>query len=310
LNKEDKIVKKNRVKKILVTSSIFIGIFTLLIIGAHVMSPLPAIGQQQPGPYVMEIPPKSLDKLYPPQAEQPVWLFEMLKLAVLWRTVGNGVQQKDWADAQQGFDDFRAQIIKLSNMVPEWKHHFKLDLVDAVGRALAQKDPKAIGEASRKMGGGICGHCHGEHRVAVWYRYQFKDFSKVMVEDPFAKKKFPLRQFMFMISGPFEDIEIDLKQGQLDNARKAFGAFSARAKALKKACEECHDPEHGERKYFVDSEVMEKIDGLGAELANAAPAHENVEKLFMGIGVEMCYECHLVHVPAATVQNAWRPKTQ
>jgi cytochrome c553 len=293
------------------TLPIFLFVLAVfLIIGVHVLNPTPASGQQTPGVYTMKTPPASMDKLYPPQSPMPVWLPEMFKLSSFYMSVGNDARQGDWANAQQGFDNLKAQFIKLSGLVPEWKHYFNMDLVNALGQALAKKDPKAIGGASQKLGNAVCGRCHGENRPAVWFHYGFKDFSKIMVEDPLSKKKVPLMTYMFMLAGPFDGIEIDFHQGQKENALKNFGAFSARAKALKTGvCDQCHNPKK-ERKYFASSEVMGMIDSLGAELSKSNPAPERVEHLFQEVGMEMCYECHVVHIPAATVQRAWKPKTQ
>jgi hypothetical protein len=63
-----------------------------------------------------------------------------------------------------------------------------------------------------------------------------------------------------------------MKQGQPENAQKTFKAFTARVEALKKACNECHDPNKGEKKYYISADVMGMITDLGVELSKPSPA--------------------------------------
>jgi cytochrome c553 len=304
-------MKEKSMKTLLIIVLFLFVTSALLILNFNGNNSILASEEEENGDFKIEAPPKSLDKLYPPQAKDPILLIEMITLAKFFTSIGHDARQNDWPNAQLGFDNFKSQIIKLSGMIPEWKKHFNMDVVEELGHAVAQKNLDAVLKVrNEKVGGGMCGHCHEEHRIGVWYRYHWKDFGEIMVEDPMVKKKVPFQTFMFMVSESLEGIGIDLQQGQVANARNTFNAFNARAKALKKACENCHDPKKGERKYFVNAEVMGMIDGLGTELSKTTPAHEKVEHFFMEIGVEMCYECHQVHWPAGTVQRFWRAQTQ
>ncbi len=247
-----------------------------------------------------------LDKLYPPQAQAPVLLIEMLKLSMLFTSVGYDAAQNDWENSQRGFENFKGQMIKLSGMIPKWKDYFKMVLVGELGRAVAQKDVPAIGRVNREIANNICGACHNEYRSQVWHRYHWKDFGKIMVDDPVSKRKFPYRVFMIQVADSWDGIEIDMQQNQPANAQKAFKAFTARLGALKKVCGDCHDPKQGEMRHYISSDIMEMIDDLGAEISKPKPAQDKMEGLFRGIGQGMCYKCHQVHQPAAVVQNFWR----
>lgn len=303
-------MKKTSLTTILVRPFFLLVLCGFLLNGLVVKNVTLSAGQEKPEVIEMEQIPSPfphLDKFYPPQTQAPVLLIEMLKLAMFYHSVGYDAVQNDWENARRGFENFKKQIIKLSGMIPKWKQYFKMDVVEELGRAVAQKNVSAIMEVrNKKIGGGICGKCHGEYRTQVWFRYHWKDFGKIMVADPVSQKNFSYFVFMTMVAESFEGIKIDTLQNQPANARKAFQAFTARVGALKKVCRECHDPKQGEMRYFVSSDVMGIIDELGAELSKTTPTHEKVEGLFMGIGIAMCYKCHQVHGPAATVQKFWR----
>ena len=300
-------MKERSPKTILVTLFFLFCLSGFLIFGLNGYNSTSANDKREHEVYKIEQPPKSLDRLYPPQAKEPVLLAEMIKLALFFTSISHDALQGDWENAQGGFDNFKEQIIKLSGMIPEWKEHFKMDLVEELGRAVAQKKVPAIMEVrNKKVGPAICGECHNEHRVAVWYRYHWKDFGKIMVDDPISQKTLSYYDYMFRVAGSFDGIGVDMKQGQPENAQKTFKAFTARVEALKKACNECHDPNKGEKKYYISADVMGMINDLGVEISKPSPAAERVDNLFMGIGINMCYKCHQVHVPAGDMQRVWR----
>jgi hypothetical protein len=282
---------------------------SFFVLGLQGNNSTSASGQEEPGASEKEPLPSPfshLDKLYPPQAKEPVLLMEMIKLAMFYTSVGHDAAQNDWENAERGFENFKGQSIKLSELSPKWKDFYKMDLVEELGRAVTQKNVPVIREVRKNIGEAICEKCHNDYRTPVWYRYHWKDFGKIMVVDPLSQKKFPYFVFMTLVSKSFQGIKIDILQNQPANAQKAFKAFTARVEAGKQVCKECHDPKQGESKSFVSPDVMEMIDGLGAEISKPTPAHDKVDGLFMGVGVEMCYKCHQVHMPAAVTQKFWR----
>jgi len=304
IKKEEKAMKKRLPKLSLEILFLLFCISGFLILGLHGYNSTPANDKNEHESYKMEQPPESLDKLYPPQAEEPILLAEMVKLALFFTSINQDALQGDWENAQVGFDHFKEQIIKLSGMIPEWKEHFKMDLVEELGRAVAQKKVPAIMEVrNKKVKSAICGECHDEHRVVVWYRYHWKDFGKITIDDPVSQKTLSFDDFMFELEGSLLGINVDMQQGQASNAQKTFKGFTSRVETLKKACNECHDPNQGEKKYYISADVMGMITDFGVEISKPSPATEKVDALFMGIGMEMCYESHQVHLPAGYIQR-------
>ncbi len=297
-------MKERSPKKISVKLFFLFSLSGFLIFGLNGYNSISANDKNEHESYKIEQPPKSLDKLYPPQAKEPVLLAEMIKLAVFFTSISHDALQGDWENAQGGFDNFKKQIIKLSGMIPEWKEHFKMDLVEELGRAVAQKNVPAIIEVrDKKVGPVICAECHDEHRLAVWYRYHWKNFGNITMDDPVSQKTLSFYDFMFELERSFLGINVDMQQGQPGNAQKTFKDFTVRVETLKKACNECHDPNQGEKKYYISADVMGMITDFGVEISKPSPATEKVDALFMGIGMEMCYECHQVHMPAGYIQR-------
>ncbi len=246
--------------------------------------------------------PASLDQYFPPKAPAPVYLFEMFALSGAFEGIIVDLQQQDVSGIQSNYEFFKGQYQKMSGMVPEWKPLFPMEPVDSLGKALESGDPAKVGPALEEVGK-VCGSCHLVFQTKSHQKYHWPDFEEVMLTDPMSNETMELYHFMERMAVAFVGIGNDLRQGQLDNARENFQAFSIRFKTLAEdACKQCHTDQAGieiPRKYFVDASVLGMIDQLGQALSESTPDAEVIGQLSGGIGNESCLKCHLVHLPAA-----------
>ena len=253
--------------------------------------------------------PASLDKFFPPIAPVPVFLFEMFALAGPFEGIMIDLQQGDIAGVQTNYEAFKAQYEKLAGFVPEWKDRFPNDPVDNLGEALKSSDPQKIGQAMGQVGQ-TCGSCHLLFQAKAFQQYHWGDFHAIKITDPLSKESLEFDDFMIRLAGSFGGIGNDLAQGQLDNARNNFSAFSTQFETFSsKACVECHkDPAGNEipRKYFVDENITQLIAQLGQALEAETPDAAAIQQLSGAIGNESCMKCHLVHVPAAKTKEIWK----
>lgn len=252
--------------------------------------------------------PASLNKLFPPIAQGPVYLFEMFALAGPFEGIMIDLQQGDVSGVQANFEAFKAQYEKTADLVPEWKERFPNDPVDNLGEALKSNDPQKIGQAMGQVGQ-TCGSCHLLFQAKAFQKYHWGDFHAIKITDPLSKESLEFGDYMMRLAGSFGGIANDLGQGQLDNARNNFQAFSTQFETFaNKACLECHkDPAGNEipRKYFVDEDVSQLIAQLGQALSAETPDATAVQQLSGAIGNESCMRCHLVHIPAAATKELW-----
>lgn len=239
--------------------------------------------------------PQSLDTQYPPRAKEPRWFLAMLGMGTSFSGVVTDFMESDFSHAEQGYKDFRAQYARVSQMVPEWTDRFPAGPMDALGEALKSRDPAqfmpAVETASK-----VCHACHVENMTRVQQKYEWDDFGVISVTDPLSKNTVPFRVFMQILDGDLAGVQVDLAQGQVDQARQHATGLAARYGALRESCFACHD---SERHYYVDSSITEMIDKLNAGLKTANVDRGNVQELVQGIGMESCHKCHLVHGPAA-----------
>lgn len=239
--------------------------------------------------------PAALDNFFPPKAKQPVYLMKMLNMGMAMSGMMADMFENDFENVMKGYEKFKAQYVKVSKMIPEWTDQFPMKPVEDLGIALKSGNQDKI-MAAFQNAGMACIKCHLENMVAVQQKYHWQDFSSIMIDDPLTKQKTTWIEFKHMLDANFVGIGLDLEQGQKENAVKQFEGFKARFEALKDACSECHD---SPRKYYVDDEVMGMIDELGRMVTGDAGNPQDMGRLFMQIGMESCFKCHLVHVPAA-----------
>lgn len=239
--------------------------------------------------------PSSLDNHYPPKADGPVYLFAMYEMAKPFSGLVCDVFENDFDNARTNFANFKKGYSAVSNMIPEWKHLFPLAAIDELGSALEAGDPRKI-MAAYETAGGVCDGCHRQYMPAVYQKYHWGDFGAITVADPLTNEDVSFRRSMLLMETSFTGAGVDLEQGQLENARKQFQAFSSRFRAMAGTCGGCHE---SERKYYADEQILGMIDSLGALLNEEIVDPAAAGALFQGIGMESCRKCHLVHLPAA-----------
>jgi hypothetical protein len=246
--------------------------------------------------------PSSLDALYPPQAEQPIFLFRMMEMATPFVGIVVDLFENDLQNAKNNFERFKAQYVDVSKLVPEWKKSYLLGPVEELGEVLKTGDQDEVMAAYEKVGN-ICHDCHLVNMVKVQQKFHWQDFRMIKVKDPLTDEQVDFRLLMQYLVTNFIGISVDTMEGQKENAQKQFQGFKARFQAMKDTCEECHATE--ERKYYVDESVQAMVDEMGKALNKPSVDPKEVETLAQRIGMESCFKCHLVHLPAAYAKHQW-----
>lgn len=93
-------------------------------------------------------------------------------------------------------------------------------------------------------------------------------------------------------------------EGKFDKTKAALNNFQKMVEGLNEGCKECHGKDD-KRKYYTSSDVLNLLSKVADELNETQPDIENVSKTLNRAGIESCYKCHLVHIPAANIHRAW-----
>lgn len=249
-------------------------------------------------------PPSSLDNLYPPKAEAPILLLKMFEISTPFGGIAIDMSENDLEHAKANFERFKVQYDEVSKLVPEWEKAYPMEPVEEMGEALETGDQGKVMAAFAKVDK-LCHDCHVANMLKVQYKYHWEDYSTVSVTDPVTKEDVDFNQFMWYLDRPFIGILVDIEQGEVENALKHFEILDGRFQTLKETCYPCHDTE---REYFVGQSVQALMDKVEAALRTESPDSKLVAELIQGIGIESCFKCHLVHLPAAFTKVRWNER--
>lgn len=239
--------------------------------------------------------PTSLDKYYKnTQPQPPEYLIKMFELGESMQGIGVNIQQGDIPNAKKSYAAFYQNYKNSANMVPEWKEYYDVNAVEKMGASLDNGNIQAVFESMGQIGAS-CVKCHTEKMTPVWNKYNWMDFSKITMDTPNpSEPKLPWAQakLKYMVIG-FDGIGVNIKNGNQSGAKQSFVLFSAMFDSMNATCASCHPSPPG---HYVGAEVRAMINKMGEEI-NVGNLSE-AEGIRQGIGMESCYRCHVLHMPA------------
>ncbi len=301
---------RNRRRLFLVLSAVALVMISIGVFGWSVLAKVMYNAKDLAGP-----PPASLDQYFPPNGP-PTYLLEMFNMAGPFEAIGVHTQEGDMAYVKPSFDAFKAQYDKVSQMVPEWRKGFPEDPVEALGSAIDGGNPLKIGQAMGAVGQ-VCSDCHLVFQVKVQQKYHWRDFDTVTLIDPVTSANITFGDYMTAMAGSFEGALADLSiPANLTKAQNNVLAFDARFDELAKdGCKQCHtDPvtqKEIPRAYYADPASLGMIDQMVKDFGVGGPLNPPAAgALSGGIGNNICFNCHLVHMPAQTTKDIWSQFSQ
>ncbi len=116
--------------------------------------------------------PSSLENLFPPKADEPVFLFMMLGMSTSFSGILVDLFENDVENALENFEKFKKQYFEISKMVPEWTDAFPNEPIDGLSDALATGDQQIIMPSFEKVGK-VCHDCHIKNMVPVQQKYHW-----------------------------------------------------------------------------------------------------------------------------------------
>ena len=249
--------------------------------------------------------PSSLDQYYtnaPPMP--PEYLIKMFDLGDSMQGIVVNIQQGDMENASRYFRTFSQQYEDSSRMVPEWRSYYKPKAVRDLGEALdaASLDPSKIPGVFGAIEevGKTCHKCHIENMPPVWSRYNWKDFSTVTIDTPEGKLPWAEAKMKYVDVG-LVGIFVNAKQNNQTGAKQSFSLFKMMFDNMSDACSSCHS---SERKYYVSEDIRSMINEAGKKIDSGNLTE--AAGIIQGVGMESCYRCHVIHVPAQSAKESQR----
>ncbi|MCA9483057.1 MAG: hypothetical protein KC553_04935 [Nitrospina sp.] len=252
---------------------------------------------------VVKEPPKSMDKLYPPESKEMKWVQQMHKMSGNMGGVFIDMKEEDWENVDKHAEAFFEAYKETSKMIPEWKDYFDVDAAQAFLKAVKTHDPAQIGKAAKGVGK-TCGKCHHEQYVSVWTRYHWPKVENIKITDPVDEKEMGYGKYMHLISNTFKEVTVNFGEGQYDRAAKSARALEKRYTELKSTCSKCHVTDDV-KLFFVNDKTIGAIAAMRKELDADKPDPGAFWKNVGTLGKDGCKKCHLTHRAYAIIQEVW-----
>ncbi len=233
--------------------------------------------------------PQSLDRYY--QTQPPEYLMKKFELGESLMGVIMNSQLGDLVNAKKSFIAFSGEYNDIANMVPEWRKYYDQKPVENLGAALDSGNASAILGAA----GGLaesCDNCHTENMPSVWNRYNWKNFNDIEIRTPEGQLPWAAAKLKYLVIG-FDGIGLNIKKMNQTGAQQSFDLFKSMFSNMTAACSSCHATE---RRYYVSGDIQAMISDMGANIASGNLSR--AEGIRQKIGMESCYRCHVLHMPA------------
>lgn len=240
--------------------------------------------------------PPSLDQYYEPNflstpPVPPEYLIDMFELGTSMMGVVVNIDQGDFANATLSYRDFQQNYENSSRLVPQWRKYYDQKAVKRLGKALDAHDIPGVFEAIGEIGE-TCIRCHRETMPPVWNKYNWRDFETVMIDTPDGPMPWPEAKMKYLVIG-FDGIGVNIRQNNQFGANRSFDLFKAMFDNMTDSCSSCHT---SPRMYYVSGDIQTMITDVQSNITDGNLNQAGI--LLQGIGMESCYRCHVLHVPA------------
>jgi cytochrome c556 len=282
----------------------------LIVLLFFFFSPLPAF----PSDFVVAPPPKSMDKYYADSGKTSEWIAQMRKLSTAFSAIFVSLDKKSWGLAEKNSAVFVDSYKKASEMIPEWEEEFDLKAANELKESILAKDMEKLGTASEALEK-TCSHCHSKNNTSVWTRYHWPRTDTIKALDPIDEKELPYEVFMKKLSDSLVRISVNFEQEDFQQAWRSLDIFKKRLTSLRSVCSKCHVDEWTKgstsvKEFFVGDDILAVLQEIKKDFATGEPSEKGFRKNIDYINKRSCKTCHLVHQPAAAIQQAWQQKNQ
>lgn len=259
--------------------------------------------------FLIQTPPKSLDKYYSERGKTSEWIEQMRHISKSFGATFIGMDQGNWESSLKNAQDFGSAYQKAAEMVPEWKELFDLKASENFIANIKTQNAEPAKQFRDKVEK-TCSQCHQKHNISVWVRYHWPSTQTIKVLDPIDEQELDYKLFMHRLSSSFKNIEILFEQEKYTESWQAIEIFSKRLQGLRSVCAKCHVTEWNRnsttiKDFFVGDDMVDALQQIKKTFASGTPDTKLFRKKIEHISEQSCKMCHLIHQPAAIIQRAW-----
>ena len=250
------------------------------------------------------VPPKSLDKYYPPNSEKYEYLMNMYKASISFTGLSTSLREQDWKRAEKWAESLKNAYLKIGELVPEWDKVLRKKEANALVKAVKERNIRQIQFFANAVGR-TCSKCHERYMASTKLLYHFPDFDTVTLEDPITGADYEVADYMAKMTTSFKLLNVYMSDGLTKKAKKAGMNFVKRLKGLTQMCSECHTNKLSEEIYF-GKQFNQKVKELETAIKNLDG--KKISQTFAWINMNNCSKCHNVHEVPTMIREKIKKK--
>ncbi|NPA51352.1 MAG: cytochrome c [Aquificae bacterium] len=250
------------------------------------------------------IPPKTLEKYYPPNSEKYEFLMNMYKASTAFTGLSTSIREKDWQRAEKWAKTLKDAYLKIGELVPQWDKVLRKEEANFLVQAVKNKDIRKIQFFANAVGN-TCSKCHDRYLASTKLLYHFPDFDTVTLEDPITSVEYNVSDYMKKMITSFKLLNVYMHDSKSKKAKKEGMNFVKRLKGLSQMCSECHTNQLSEKVYF-GKDFYQKVKQLEQSIKNLNP--NKISQTFNWINKNNCSKCHNVHEVPTMIREKIKKK--
>ncbi len=250
------------------------------------------------------VPPKSLEKYYPPNSQKYEYLMNMYQASISFTGLSTSLREQDWKNAEKWAKKLRDSYLKIGEMVPQWDKVLRKKEANALVQAVKDRDIRKIQFFANTVGK-TCSKCHERYLASTKLLYHFPDFDTVTLEDPVSGVDYDVSDYMAKMITSFKLLNVYMTDGKTKKAKKEGINFVKRLKGMAQMCSECHTNKLSEEIYF-GKEFQQKVKEL--EMAVKNLDGNKISQAFGWINMNNCSKCHNVHEVPTMIREKLKKK--
>ncbi|NPA16964.1 MAG: cytochrome c [Aquificae bacterium] len=235
--------------------------------------------------------PPELSNYYPPKSGKMEFLELMHTLSVSMTGVVVNVREKDWENAKKWAERLQRNYLRIGEMVGKWDKLLKKKEMEAVVRAVKEKNPSAV-RMNLQTVGKSCVQCHKNYKLSAKVKFHSPDFTGMKLEDPVSGMKYSIEDYMKAMTDDMKRLKVYSIDGKKDRARRAGFNFIKRFEGLTQMCGECHTGKKSEDVYF-GIDVEKRVTALREAVVNVDVIR--IKRNLNWLSENNCGKCHNVH---------------
>ncbi len=239
----------------------------------------------------VKLPPESLEQWYKPSNKRQAWLHTMFKLRREMQAIDEYAKAGDYSRMEKWLSRLDKHYNTIAEMVPEWQHRIKPQLMLDLKNFTRQKDLIRINKTLNSIRR-TCNDCHDDFQTVATTLYRTPNYDDIEIMSSKGRKQ-SLDDNMNEMSMSVNSLLIALDDNRKAAALRARDHLASQLEFLEESCNSCHKDDPYPRERILGNTTQQQLLSLKKHIQQ--DRIKDSQKLMGQIAVNVCSRCHNIH---------------